>query len=132
MLTVFFGAIDMSDHPRTVEEIAEDYRARREGLLRALTEGEARRRPREDPARRDRRRHRRRRRAGGIRKSGVLARARNDGDDGDGVIVSKPPSGKRSDVRDSRRAQTSTSFTASAIRIGKIFAFTVSASARGI
>jgi len=28
----------MSDHPRTVEEIAEDYRARREGLLRALTE----------------------------------------------------------------------------------------------
>mmetsp|Transcript_1715 Transcript_1715/g.3843 ORF Transcript_1715/g.3843 Transcript_1715/m.3843 type:complete len:239 (+) Transcript_1715:182-898(+) len=27
----------MTDHPRTVEEIAEDYRSRREGLLRALT-----------------------------------------------------------------------------------------------
>ena len=29
----------MKDHPRTVDEIAEDYRARREALLRALTEG---------------------------------------------------------------------------------------------
>mmetsp|Transcript_9953 Transcript_9953/g.18792 ORF Transcript_9953/g.18792 Transcript_9953/m.18792 type:complete len:239 (+) Transcript_9953:241-957(+) len=28
----------MKDHPRTVDEIAEDYRARREALLRALTE----------------------------------------------------------------------------------------------
>ena len=30
----------MKDHPRSVDEIAEDYRSRREALLRALTEGE--------------------------------------------------------------------------------------------